>query len=182
VLFHLESASVVDLERRDELVRAGWAIMRERWDGRWPAALPGGAPVSGTVVERIEGARGFAVLAFADELIADPGLLAAYATAFGPDDDATLVIYAPDSAPGVAEQALGRALAGAGIDESGCPDLIAVSAPSAPAAQSHLARAVDVVFTRREVGGPFDRLPRYDADALAGLRGRALGGGARLAA
>lgn len=182
VLFHLESASVVDLERRDELVRAGWEIMRERWDGRWPAALPGGAPVSGTVVERIEGARGFAVLAFADELIADPSLLAAYATAFGPDDDATLVIYAPDSAPGVVEQTLGRALAAAGIDESGCPDLIAVSAPSAPAAQSHLARAVDAVFTRREIGGPFDRLPRYDADGLAALSRRALGASARLAA
>ena len=138
--------------------------------------------MSGTVSERIEGARGFAVLAFADELIDDPSLLAVYATAFGPGDDATLIIYAPDSAPGVAEQALGRALADAGIDESGCPDLIAVSAPSAPTAQSHLARAVDVVFTRRDVGSPFDRLPRYDADGLAGLRSRALGAGARLAA
>ena len=43
----------------------------------------------------IEGARARAVLAFADELVADPSLLAAWSAAFDGSDDITLVIYAP---------------------------------------------------------------------------------------
>ena len=43
----------------------------------------------------LPGAREFAVLAFADELVERPELLAAYGERFGGADDATLVIYAP---------------------------------------------------------------------------------------
>ncbi len=148
--------------------------MRERWEGRWPAALPGGAPTgAGAGPARIDGTRGFAVLAFADELIDDPSLLAAYASRFGPNDDATLVIAMPEGTSGV-EQELGRALVAAGIDERICPDLTAVSVPDAPAAHAHLAGAVDAIFTRRDPGAPFRRLPRYDTDGMEGLRSRAL--------
>jgi glycosyltransferase involved in cell wall biosynthesis len=41
------------------------------------------------------GARGFVVLALADDLLSDPSLLDAYAAAFGADDDVTLAIETP---------------------------------------------------------------------------------------
>ena len=54
---------------------------------------------------RIPGARRFAVLASAGDVIRDESLLAGFAQAFGPGDDATLVIHAvedevPASRPG----------------------------------------------------------------------------------
>lgn len=137
------------------------------------------APV---VTDRIHGARRFATLAFADELVSDPGLLGAYASAFGPDDDATLVVYATDDGGGRVEQELGRALVEAGVDPARCPDLLAVYAPSSPLADLKLAAVVDAVFTHRQLAAPFDRLEHFDADATDGLRARAFGEHAPLAA
>ena len=39
VVEHLESASTVDLERRDALVRERWQTMHARWGGSWPGAV-----------------------------------------------------------------------------------------------------------------------------------------------
>jgi GT2 family glycosyltransferase len=183
LLFHLESASVVDLAGRDELVRAGWAIMRARWEGRWPAALPGGAPDVGNATgERLDGTRTFVTIAFADELVGDPLLLAAYAGAFGPDDDATLIVYAPDSEAGHTETELGEALATVGIDPARCPDVMAVYAPPSATTHLKLAAAVNAVLTKRGLGHPYDRLKQFDADTVRNLRTLALGEPAQLAA
>jgi hypothetical protein len=99
----------------------------------------------------LQDARRIAILAFADELIADPSLLRAYGAAVSADDDATLVIVAPDPEP------LVDAVSAAGLDGDRSPDLLAVDTEPAGA---------DAVFSRREHGA----LPRFDDAALDGLR------------
>jgi hypothetical protein len=101
----------------------------------------------------LEDARRVAVLAYGDELLADPTLLAAYGTAFGAGDDVTLVIATADG--DVAS--LLDAVAAAGLDGEGSPDMIAV--PQAP-------HGVDAVLSRREHAG----VPRFDETTLASLR------------
>jgi hypothetical protein len=103
----------------------------------------------------LEDARRVAVLAFGDELLADPALLAAYGAAFGAGDDVTLVIATAD---GDVAQLL-EAVAAAGLDGEGSPDMIAV--PHAP-------HGVDAVLSRREHSVP--RVPRFDETTLASLR------------
>jgi hypothetical protein len=113
----------------------------------------------------LQNVRAFPVLAFADELAADPALLGDYAAAIGPDDDATLVVYAPDGDPAALEPQLLGALAAAGIAEERCPDLLALVTPKDAASELGLARAVSAIHTRREPAAPFHRLPRFEEAA-----------------
>jgi hypothetical protein len=99
----------------------------------------------------LEDARAVAVLAFADELIADPALLAAYGAAVSGDDDATLVIVTDDP------DSLLDAVAAAGLDGPESADLLAVEA--AP-------RGVDALLSRR----PYGNLPRFDETSLGAVR------------
>lgn len=62
-------------------------------------------PALELLAEPIADVRSFATLAFASELVEQPELLRRYAGEFRPDDDATLVIYAPD---GDADDAFAR--------------------------------------------------------------------------
>jgi GT2 family glycosyltransferase/glycosyltransferase involved in cell wall biosynthesis len=71
---------------------------------------------------RIPGARRFAVLAAAADLVADPRLLTAYGERFGADDDATLVVHG--SAAALPE--LEAAIAAAGLDGDAAPDMLAL--------------------------------------------------------
>jgi hypothetical protein len=111
----------------------------------------------------LHGARSHAVLAFADELIEKPELLESYAAEFGPDDDATLVVYAPDGDPAELEPRLLEALASVGLENGRCPDLLALVTPREADAELGLARAVHAIHTDREQPAPFDRLPRLAA-------------------
>jgi GT2 family glycosyltransferase len=179
-LIHLESASIRDVARRDEQVRNGWATMHERWRGHWPEELPGGAPVLPTPAAAADPElelgqlRGFVALAFADELIANPELLAAFADHFGPDDDVTLTIYAPDGNPAVVEQELVQAIKAAGVDDARCPDLLALATPGSPETELKLASSADAIFSNREPAAPFDRLLWCGASELDDLREVAL--------
>lgn len=162
VVEHLESASTGDLARRDEFVRAGWARMHARWHGLWPdavRALPGWPTLLGGVAPdvRLPGTRRFAVAAFADELIANPDLLAAYGTHVGPADDLTLVALDP---AGVVEE-LAAALRGAGLDPERCCDLLVLPVEPGAPHDPRLATAVDAVYTERTIGGPLAALPRF---------------------
>jgi hypothetical protein len=65
---------------------------------------------------RLEGVRSFAVLAFADELVAAPEMLTAYASCFSGSDDATLVVAGEDFS------GLAAALADDGLDGEDGPD------------------------------------------------------------
>jgi len=101
----------------------------------------------------LEDARRVAVLAYGDELLADPALLEAYGTAFGADDDVTLVIAVADADV----TPLLDAVAAAGLDGEGSPDMIAV--PEIP-------HGVDAVLSRRA----HDALRRFDETSLPALR------------
>lgn len=159
VVVHLENASVTDAAWRDERVLDGSRKLHERWAGRWPAAVRRLA----WPVELPGGPRHFVCLAYADELAADPDLLAAYGRAFGTRADATLLIAL--RADGGDWPALSAAVETAGLAESG-PDLLAV--PLAP----HELPPVSAVYSRRPADGPLAALPRFDphsAEALAAL-------------
>src|SRR6185503_486743 len=101
--------------------------------------------------------RGTTLLADAAELCADPALLAAYARRVRGDDDVTLVIALADPA---GESALVQAVAAAGLDAPGSPDLLAVGGTVAG-----LARAVDGLVSRAAPPPAAAHLPTASLDA-----------------
>jgi hypothetical protein len=107
--------------------------------------------------------RGAAIIAFADELVAAPELLAAYAGVVAADADVTLVIHAPaEDAPALAG-ALGELAATLGTDS---PDLLLF--PSADVADV-LAAPVRAVYSRRAKPGALATLPRIDDTSVERL-------------
>jgi glycosyltransferase involved in cell wall biosynthesis len=143
-------------------------------DGRPPrrgsadarAALVAPAPLG-----ELDGARAFVGVTFASELLSDPALLAAWTAAFGEDDDATLVIYAPGGDEAAVADALAPALAAAGIGDDDARDLALVIGAATPDREAGLARGASVLLTRAAAPAPFAALPCV-ADASA-LRDRA---------
>src|SRR3954470_14913270 len=113
--------------------------------------------------------RSFVTVAFIPEVAAAPELLGAYASVFGPDDDATLVLYAPDSDPATVGTTVEPALARAGIDEGGGPDMIAMAVPAAEGDPA-LGQSAHAILTRDRALGD---LPRFDDTTIARLRAAA---------
>lgn len=101
--------------------------------------------------------RSFAALALADELIARPELLAAWAARFGDGDDATLVIATADEQAA----ALSTAVERAGIGDDG-PDLLALALDVD--ALRPLAGRLGAVYGAAPPAAA--GVPRYDADTL----------------
>jgi hypothetical protein len=137
-----------ELGRMAAVMRAEHALAGDADGMLRAAALERSAAQAG-----LEQARGLAILAFSDELIADPALLQAYGAAVTGEDDVTLVIVTDDPRP------LIEAVAAAGLDGEGTADLIAVDAPPP---------GVHALLSRREHGG----LPRYDETSIGTLRAR----------
>jgi hypothetical protein len=139
------------------------------------AALSGRPPRRGSAEARdalrpaplgeLDGARAFVGLAFADELGADPALLAAWAQAIGEEDDATLVIYAPGQDEAAAADALAPALEAAGIGDDDERDLALVIGAPAPEREAGLARGASVLLSRRPAPDAFAALPVTDNPA-----------------
>ncbi len=125
--------------------------------------------VSDPPAQPIEGARRRAVLAFADELVADPSLLGAWCEAFDGSDDITLVIYAPDWSPERAGKSLGPVVAQAGLDGDDAADLLALATPATVALEASLARGASAVLTARAPRPPFAALARVDAGSVRTL-------------
>jgi hypothetical protein len=131
------------------LVRAVWLLGARRADlGAWALTVDDAAAY-GDVSRRAR----FATLAYADELVRDDELLAAYGRAFSGADDATLVI----ELGGTSVDALLRAVAAAGMDADGSADLLAVVGDDTGP------DPLQAVYTRLERATP---LPRY-GDPLA---------------
>jgi FkbM family methyltransferase len=107
--------------------------------------------------------RSFTTLAFADDLVASPELLSAYASAFGPLDDATLLI----SGDGVVDL-----VTGTGLDGPDAPD-IRTYAGSAFAGVG-VAKDVRALLSQTDtaVMDP-PVLPRFGSATIAGLRSEA---------
>ncbi|MEA2404316.1 MAG: hypothetical protein QOE08_963, partial [Thermoleophilaceae bacterium] len=99
--------------------------------------------------------------AFAGELIDDPSLLRAWGDCFSDADDVTLVIHAPDWSEDEVAAKVGAAVAEAGLDGDGAPDLLAWTQP--------LAGGADAVLSRDEPPAPFADLPRVDDGSVAKL-------------
>ena len=118
----------------------------------------------------LDDARGLVVLAYADELVAEPLALAAYGALFGPEDDATLVIYAPGQGEQLAVARVLRALEMAGIPADAGPDMLVLAVSGGEAAERTLAGHLDAVYSRRPLAGPLGEVPRYGMADLAALR------------
>ncbi len=115
----------------------------------------------------LAGARRFVTLAYADELVADPELLAAYGATFDSDADATLAIDASRLTPAAAAEALARLVSELGMDGSGTAHLIAVLGPIDVAMRERLPANVDALLTRvpRAIA-----TPAFDAGSIRALR------------
>ncbi len=123
----------------------------------------------------LDGARTFVGLALAEELVADPGLLAAWAEAFTGDDDATLAIYAPDGDLRAVHGALTAALERAGLGADDERDLAAIVTPATAELEAALARSVHAVCSRQPGPRGFGGLPATaDPEALRALAARRL--------
>ena len=118
--------------------------------------------------EGIEGARGFVALAFGDELLATPELLAAWSGEFSGSDDATLAIYADGMRADELATRLGSVLAVAGLDDESGADLLLVQGGGGTDAA--IAGSVDAVFTRRDPQGTFHAPAHLDDSQLDQLR------------
>lgn len=118
----------------------------------------------------LDDARELVVLAYADELVAEPLALAAFGALFGPGDDATLVIYAPGQGEQLVVARALRALEMAGIPAEAGPDMLVLAVPGGEATEAALAGHVDAVYSRGPVAGPLGAVPRYGMADVAGLR------------
>jgi Glycosyl transferase family 2 len=115
---------------------------------------------------RVEGARSFATLAFADELVETPEMLTAYGQCFAGGDDATLVVLGDP--PEISN--LGVALEAAGLDGEDGPDMLALDRSAATTVTAQ----VQAVYSRRPQQGVPAHVPLVgDASALRGPGERA---------
>ncbi|HTN22427.1 MAG TPA: class I SAM-dependent methyltransferase [Solirubrobacteraceae bacterium] len=150
-----------------------WGDTRAR---RTPAAP---APAPAAPIDVADDA--FCTLAFADEIAADPALLAAYAARFAGDDRATLLLRDATADPGVVGR-LQAAVDAAGLDDATCPDLLLLSAGMPP--DEDVAARAGAVLSARRPAPAFAGLAHFaqgQAGALAALA-RAGRGHARAAA
>ena len=103
--------------------------------------------------------RRFVVLAFADELIAEPAMLAAWAERFSASDPVTLLIESPSEATDL----LVEAVAASGLEGDGTADLLAVDPRVEPLPP------FDAVFSRRDTRGDLAGAPRFDHTSMPSL-------------
>ncbi len=111
--------------------------------------------------------RAAIVLAFADELVAAPDLLAAYASAIDGTADVTLLIQAPLARAQTVGQQLGHAVAELGLDGPSAADLLLYPCEDVAAL---LAAPIRAIYTRRVAPDALGALPRVDDADLDRLR------------
>lgn len=112
----------------------------------------------------VEGARGHATLALADELLEQPALLSAYCAAITGSADATLVVLGSPEQLSALQQLLGDL----GLSGTADTDVIGLSAPDPMAELAVTAGAVDAMLTERVIALPAP-LPRVGTAQIAEL-------------
>jgi len=154
------AASALAGGRVEEAIRA-WlrAVASDPWDGAARVDLAAALDTFARM-PKID-ARSFRILAFADELLQAPEMLAAYGETFEDGDDVTLVIQAPER--GVEHVAEGLAAAASGASA----DLLLH--PCDDPAQL-LGAGLGAVYTRRASSGPLDSLPHVAEPDLPAVR------------
>ena len=123
--------------------------------------------------ERIDGARSFATLAYADELLFDPQLLRAYGERFSGADDATLVDLRAARRPGRSSSSGSsrwpRASASRGRGAPTCSRSLRRRHPD----EAALAASVDAVLSLTPPRGAFRLVPHFHHATAADLRSAA---------
>jgi hypothetical protein len=117
--------------------------------------------------------RRFVVAADLDDLTAEPQLLATFAEAFGPGDEATLVVLAPSFDEDALSARLRDVLATARVRDDACPDVLALAGEAASAVEPEVARVVRALLSHRADSHGFLRAPRLGVGEAAALRARA---------
>jgi hypothetical protein len=160
-------------QRRDGQIKAQLALKRphlysESYLASARASLgePAPEPEPEPVFE--EPTRAFATVALADEVLARPELLEAYAARFGAADDATLVLLALDGDADGAAARLLPLLERLGLDGEDGPDMVAAGAPPA-----RVAATASALLTAGSVPPALDGLEPFGAADADRLRERA---------
>ena len=157
---------------RDDRAIAEW---RRRWIGEQfhgpsVAALIERLVRSRQSLPSLEDCRGFVTVAFADEIHERPELLAAYVRHFGPEDDATLVLWGA-GVPG--EQLLSdveATVARIGLKLNGLPDMLLMPDGDLPGVDRLLADRAGAVLSGWPPVGRLGALPTHDAQRVPELR------------
>jgi Glycosyl transferase family 2 len=155
-------AAVLDRRGASEAALRHWALAaaldpfnaqsRGALRSAWAGLDSGGDPFAG--------ARSFTALVEADELVAEPELLGAFADRFASDDDASLVIHGPGLSGAELEELLLGVFARAGVDPNGGVDVIALPDPGRHGEAIGLREAADVRLGQAAGG---DLRGRYEA-------------------
>lgn len=114
-------------------------------------------------------ARGFMVLALADEILERPELLVRYASRFGPDDDVTLVLWAPGLGEPQAEEMARAAIRAGGTNGSSLTHWMAFAQANSQEAERYLAGRAHALLSEWPAVGTLARLPRFGAADVDGL-------------
>jgi hypothetical protein len=116
----------------------------------------------------LEGVRSFVTVAVADEIVRAPQLIAEYAKHFGPADDATLVLYAPDYGTADSADAVVGVVQELGLDSAEGPDMVLIALPAAQA-EGVVRRSARAVLSDEGAPALLAHLPQYGAGAVPGL-------------
>jgi hypothetical protein len=119
---------------------------------------------------RLDPTRRFTVTAFVDEVHECPELLATYARCFGPDDDATLVLWGPGYPAGLLLETAEAAVAAAGLDGDRLPDVLLAPLPGGPQSDAVLAERSAAVLSDWPGAGRLGQLPRFGVGHEGPLR------------
>ena len=109
----------------------------------------------------IEETGALTVLAFADEVLERPGLLADYARRIGPGDDATLILWGPGLEPEPLLEMAQAAAVAAGLDADRLPDVLVLPLPGTPEVDRALAARAGALLSEWPAAGEVGRLPRF---------------------
>ena len=153
-------APIVDWKRR---------FVGEPFDARAAVAIIEQI-VNGPAPLHVDESRRFTTLGLVDEMLERPELLRAYTEAFGPEDDATLILWAPGvGGPALLDMAE-RAIEAAGIDGDALPDILLTPLPGSPEAELQLAERADALLSEWPSISRIGELPKFGAGDSQALR------------
>ena len=114
-----------------------------------------------TAPVHIDATRSHTTLAFADELIENPALLRAYCDTYGPESDASLLLWAPGVNADQLLEMAELAIAAAGVDDSRLPDMLLAPLAGASRNEAALAERADALLSEWPSAGRIGELPRF---------------------